>query len=102
MPDPVEVELAVGEERVFTLPSFAGAGYDWDAEVYGDAGAVAVDLRSTADPAAFLPPGASPELLLVVRGVNTGRATVRLICRRPWDPDHPLEERILRVTVSNA
>lgn len=76
------------------------AGYRWSGSVQGpDPGAVELEVRrGEAAPGARV--GASAPEEAVLRGVQSGRAVVRLEQRRPWERDQPPAKMIeLEVTV---
>jgi predicted secreted protein len=79
------VTLSVGEQRVVPLRALSTAGYRWSGSVSGpDPAAIALEVRR-GELAPGGPPGPSAPEEAVVRGVQPGRAVVRLEQRRPWE-----------------
>ena len=101
---PAELVIPAGEERRLRLPGLGTAGYVWQAEVEGAAGAVEVAVAPVADaPGRGVgdPVGGSLDEQVTVRGRRPGRVVLRLLQRRPWEQAAPpLREATLQVTVS--
>jgi predicted secreted protein len=95
------VELRVGEEQQLTLGGFGATGYQWSAEVVGDAEVARVETagveKLTSDAI-----GASAGEAFTIRGERPGRALVRFSLRRPWEPmsEPPEQERSVEVKVT--
>jgi hypothetical protein len=84
-----QVVLAVGEERSFSLPSLAMAGYQWSGSVSGaDPASVTLELRRGELPARTSPGFSAPEVA-VIRGVRPGHALVHLRQCRSWEQAEP-------------
>ena len=104
MDRPTELTLSVGERHRVRLPGGGSAGYEWTADVVGDAGAVELSWEPW-----DLPPerpdrvavGGSLEQALVVHAIEPGSATVRLQLTRLREPESPPRaEESLTVTVT--
>jgi Chagasin family peptidase inhibitor I42 len=96
---PPEVTVGVGERRSIALRRPSG-GYGWSADVVaGDAGAVELALGYA--PASATSPGSSADQELTITGVQVGRAELRLLLGRSWEPpDAAIGEHRLVVTVA--
>ena len=82
---PDEIALEPGEETTLLLPSRAGAGYVWEAEVEDEAVAEATVKFEGADDAAVGARTFSENELLTLRGSAEGTTRVRLVQRRTWE-----------------
>ena len=107
LPDPVSV--AVGEQAVVPLPSYAGAGLDWSATAVSGAEVADVRVEIGSLPETGRPDGTSeppPMALaaesLVVAGRTEGTGVWHLRLARSFDPDHPAAELDLTVEVRPA
>jgi predicted secreted protein len=99
---PEEVSLRPGEEATLFLPSNAGAGYVWEAEVDDEAVAEASTQFEGADDAAVGGRTFSENELLTLRGRSAGTTSVRLFQRRTWEKDvEPIGAHILTVNVAD-
>jgi predicted secreted protein len=97
---PDEISLHAGEEATVLLPSHAGAGYVWAAEVDDEAVAEASTQFEGADDAAVGQRTFSRNELLTLRGRSAGTTRVRLVQRRTWESDvEPIGAHILTVNV---
>ena len=102
---PTEIRLEVGERWSTRLPGLGSAGYQWTAELEGDAGTVEVSLTSLPSPplpAVGEPPdNLSIDKLVEVQALSPGTVTLCLIQRRPWLADQPpLHRHVVEVTVA--
>jgi predicted secreted protein len=98
---PDEIALAPGEEKTVLLPSRAGAGYVWEAEVEDEAVAEAAVKFEGADDAAVGARTFSENELLTLRGCAEGTTRVRLVQRRTWEEGvEPKAARTLTVNVA--
>ena len=82
---PDEIALETGEETTILLPSRAGAGYVWEAEVEDEAVVEAAVKFEGADDAAVGARTFSENELLTLRGIAEGTTRVRLVQRRTWE-----------------
>jgi predicted secreted protein len=97
---PDEISLRPGEEATVLLPSHAGAGYVWEADVDDEAVAEASTQFEGADDAAVGQRTFSRNELLTLRGRSAGTTCVRLVQRRTWERDvEPIGAHALTVTV---
>jgi predicted secreted protein len=93
--------LRVGEEQRLTLAGFGTAGYQWTAEVVGDAEVARVESAGVEGPASEAI-GASGDEAFTIRGGRPGNALVRFSLRRPWESaSEPAEqERSVAIKVT--
>jgi predicted secreted protein len=97
---PDELTLEAGEEETVHLPSLAGAGYVWAAEVDDEAVAEASTQFRPADEEASGRKSFSRTELLTLRGRSAGTTRVRLVQRRAWEKGvEPLAAHTLTVNV---
>lgn len=82
---PDEIALEAGEETTVLLPSRAGAGYVWAAEVEDESVVEATVKFEGADEAAVGARTFSENELLTLRGCAEGTTRVRLVQRRTWE-----------------
>jgi predicted secreted protein len=92
------VELQVGEEQRLTLAGFGTAGYQWTAEVVGDAGVARVESAGIEKPGSEAI-GASGGEAFTIRGERPGSAMVRFSLRRPWESANEAAEQERSVEV---
>ena len=93
-----KLELRVGERHELTLPGLGTAGYRWTHTIEGDAGILTAEW--TRVPAVGGQPiGASSAERLLLTGAASGRVTLRLEQRRPWETGPARDERSLDVVV---
>jgi len=94
----------VGQTTRLPLIGALGSGNTWQAEVTGEAIRVTVEFTSAgrAEAARGGPPPATSVAseTLVVTAVRAGRARIRLRLGRAWQPDSPLAQHELEVTVT--
>jgi hypothetical protein len=95
---PSFLQLTLEETKEFCLPGLGGAGYGWAVETEGTTGIV--DALVTGWPGVSRQPGASLDEKLVIRALGTGTATLHLALRRPWQPQNPLKQATVTVTVT--
>ena len=82
---PEEVTLRPGVEETIQLPSLAGAGYVWEADVENEAVAEASTEFQGADEKTVAGRTFSRNELLRLRGHRAGTTQIRLVQRRPWE-----------------
>jgi hypothetical protein len=101
---PSRIELGASAEVRLPLPSAAGGGYVWSAApTGGDAGAARMRIEvGPMPPRGGEPTSALAPVTLVVAGDRPGVASWRLRLARPWEPDRPLVDRLVEVTVSGG
>jgi predicted secreted protein len=100
---PDELTLHPGEEREVHLPSLAGAGYVWEAEVEDGAVAEASVAFQPADDAAVGSRTFSRSELLTLKGLEEGTTSVRLAQRRTWEEGvEPITAHTLTVNVAGT
>jgi predicted secreted protein len=98
---PDEISLRVGEEQMLLLPSRAGAGYVWEADVDDEAVVEASTKFEGADDAAVGARTFSENERLHLKGVAEGATTVRLVQRRTWEEGvKPISAHALTVNVA--
>ena len=98
---PDEISLDAGEEQTLLLPSRAGAGYVWEAEVDDEAVVEASTSFEGADDAAVGARTFSENERLTLRGRAEGRTSVQLFQRRTWEEGvKPLSAHTLAVNVA--
>ena len=98
---PTRLTLSVGEQRIVPLRALSTAGYRWSGSVSGpDPAAITLEVRR-GELAPGGPPGPSAPEEAVVRGLQPGRAVVRLEQRRPWEDAQPPAE-VLELQVEVA
>ena len=105
IPDlPTRIELAVGDVWKARLAGMGSIGYEWVGEL--EAGVGVVDLVLAPDPGPSPPkmvgepPNASNvDVLVEVRALRPGTATIRFIQRRPWQLDQPLVQHRIDMVV---
>jgi predicted secreted protein len=99
---PDEIALEPGEEKTVLLPSRAGAGYVWEAEVEDEAVADATVKFESADAAAVGARTFSENELLILRGRDEGTTRVHLVQRRTWEEGvEPQAAHTLTVNVAD-
>lgn len=100
---PDEIALEPGEETTVLLPSRAGAGYVWEAEVEDEAVAEATVKFESADDAAVGARTFSENELLTLRGRGEGTTRVHLVQRRTWEEGvEPIAAQSLTVNVAGS
>jgi predicted secreted protein len=100
---PDEISLQAGEEQTLLLPSRAGAGYVWEAEVEDEAVVEALTKFEGADDAAVGARTFSENERLTLRGRAEGTTSVRLVQRRAWEEGvEPIGAHTLTVNVAEA
>jgi predicted secreted protein len=82
---PEDLTLHPDEEETVHLPSLAGAGYVWEANVDDEAVAEATVQFGPAEEMASGRKAFSENELLTVRGRAPGSTRVRLVQRRTWE-----------------
>lgn len=100
---PGELSIAVGQTLRLPLTSAMGSGNTWHAELDGSAAQVAVEVTGPprAEVLGGLPPSTSSAAeTLAVTGIRAGAARLRLVLSRSWQPDTPLAQHQLVVTVT--
>ena len=98
---PDEIALGLGEETTVFLPSRAGAGYVWEAEVEDEAIVEASVKFEGADAAAVGARTFGRNELLTLRGLAEGTTSVRLVQRRTWEEGvEPIGAHALTVNVA--
>jgi predicted secreted protein len=98
---PDEIALEPGDEQVLLLPSSAGAGYVWEAEVEDEAVVEATVKFEGADDAAVGARTFGKNELLTLRGCAEGTTRVHLVQRRTWEEGvEPKAARTLTVNVA--
>ena len=99
---PDEIALEPGEEKTVLLPSRAGAGYVWEAEVEDEAVAETTVKFESADAAAVGARTFSENELLILRGRAEGTTRVHLVQRRTWEEGvEPQAAHTLTVNVAD-
>lgn len=99
---PDEIALETGEETTILLPSRAGAGYVWEAEVEDESVAEAAVKFEGVDDAAVGARTFSENELLTLRGIAEGTTRVRLVQRRTWEEGvEPQAAHTLTVNVAD-
>jgi predicted secreted protein len=100
---PDEIALETGEETTILLPSRAGAGYVWEAEVEDESVAEATIKFEGVDDAAVGARTFSENELLTLRGIAEGTTRVRLVQRRTWEESvEPQAAHTLTVNVAGS
>jgi predicted secreted protein len=98
---PDEIALEPGEETTIFLPSRAGAGYVWEAEVEDESVVEATVKFESVDDAAVGARTFSENELLTLRGIAEGTTRVRLVQRRTWEESvEPQAAHTLTVNVA--
>ncbi len=98
---PDEISLRPREEMTVFLPSRAGAGYVWEADVDDEAVVEASTQFERADDAAVGRKTFSRNELLTLRGLSKGTTCVHLVQRRAWEKGvEPIAARTLTVNVA--
>ena len=93
---PDEISLQPGQETTVLLPSRAGAGYVWEAEV-DDEGVVSASTKfEGADDAAVGRRAFGENELLTLRGRGVGTTRVHLVQRRTWEEERRAAEQAKR------
>lgn len=99
-----DLALRVGDAHRLRLGGLGSAGYAWEYEVEGDAGAVTVSMASDPSPPRAPPGGPPPssysvehELVIAARAPGVARITASL--RRPWQRGQPAPS-VIRATVT--
>lgn len=82
---PTELTLRSGEEKTIHLPSLAGAGYVWAADVDDEAVAEASTRFQPAEERAHGRTTFSRTELLTIKGRSAGTTRVHLVQRRTWE-----------------
>ena len=99
---PDEISLRPREEMTVFLPSRAGAGYVWEADVDDEAVVEASTRFERADDAAVGQKTFSRNELLTLRGLSRGTTYVHLVQRRAWEKGvEPIAARTLMVNVAD-
>ena len=99
---PDEISLRPREEMTVFLPSRAGAGYVWEADVDDEAVVEASTRFERADDAAVGQKTFSRNELLTLRGLSRGTTYVHLVQRRAWEKGvEPIAARTLTVNVAD-
>ena len=97
---PSEVTLRAGTAQAIDLPSLAGAGYVWAAEVEDEGVAEASTQFRPADAARHGGQTFSRTELLTLRGKSAGTTRVHLAQRRTWEKGvEPVAAHTLTVNV---
>lgn len=98
---PDQIELTSGEQRRLSLLSAAGAGFIWTSSFEaGDLGAARIEIETgPMPPLADEPTSALAPVALVASGLRAGGATWRVRLARPWQPERPMVDRLVRVQV---
>lgn len=97
---PTEVTLRAGMAQALDLPSLAGAGYVWTAEVEDGAVAEASTQFRPADRGHHGADTFSSTELLTLRGLKAGTTRVHLAQRRAWEKGvEPVAAHTLTVNV---
>jgi predicted secreted protein len=97
---PDELTVRLGEEETIRLPSLAGAGYVWEADVDDEAVVEASKHFEGVDEAAVGRKTFSRNELLTLRGCSVGTTGIRLVQRRTWEKGvEPLAAHTLTVNV---
>jgi predicted secreted protein len=108
---PEKMELRIGDTHTIRLAGLGTVGYEWNYNVEGDEDVIEVSQRSAQedyngnniDPEESnkkFPPGQSIDEIFIIRGIKSGRATVHLVQRRPWEIDVlPLNKADVEVIV---
>ena len=98
---PSRLDVRVGTEGRFPLPSRAGAGYQWHVSlVAGEADATTLAIETGPAPEqGAIPQNLPVPMQLVVTGLREGTARWRLRLVRPWMPGSPLVDQELQVLV---
>jgi predicted secreted protein len=100
---PDEVSLRSGEEQTLLLPSRAGAGYVWEAEVDDETVLEVSTKFERADDAAVGARTFSENERLTLRGRSEGTTTVHLVQRRTWEEGvEPIGAHTLTVNVAGS
>ena len=98
-----QISLHAGEEQTLLLPSRAGAGYVWEAEVDDEAVVEVSTKFERADAAAVGARTFSENELLTLRGRAEGTTRVHLVQRRAWEKGvKPIAARTLTVNVARS
>ncbi|GAA3633820.1 protease inhibitor I42 family protein [Microlunatus ginsengisoli] len=99
---PDALRLSVGERHEVAMPGLGTAGYRWDEELTGDAGAVAVEWQRgmSAEEARGRPVGSSAPERIALTATAPGHVTVRLSQRRPWESGPPRAEHTIEIDVT--
>ena len=98
---PDRLNVRVGTEARFPLPSRAGAGYQWHVNYVAgvpDAATLAIETGPAPEQGA-VPQNLAVPMQLVVTGLREGTARWRLRLVRPWMPESPLVDQELQVLV---
>lgn len=98
---PDRLDVRVGTEARFPLPSRAGAGYQWHVSLVAgerDAATLTIETGHAPEQGA-IPQNLPVPMQLVVNGLREGTARWRLRLVRPWMPESPLVDQELRVLV---
>ena len=98
---PSRLDVRVGTDDRFPLPSRAGAGYQWHVSlVAGEADAATLAIETGPAPEqGAIPQNLPVPMQLVVTGLREGTARWRLRLVRPWMPGSPLVDQELQVLV---
>ena len=88
---PAKIELRVGEKYAFRLKGLGAAGYSWEYGIEQTRKVVSVssefvDAGKRTGP---LPPGYSLDVLITIRALEPGHATIHLAQRRSWEKAKP-------------
>lgn len=104
-PPPTKIQLKVGETYTLRLPGRGSAGYAWEHHIVGNEQTLSVTQEGVREklPGEVddrMPSSYSADILLSIRALEPGHATLHLQLRRPWEKDRPpLNMHTLEVTV---
>ena len=105
---PAHLTVPVGKCTWFTVPSFAGGGYNWSAkcmsahgvaEVSVEMGKIPKELTQSGDGNSEPPSLMLVPELIVIQGTAVGDTVWNLILARPFDPTTPLAVHSIEVRV---
>jgi len=98
-----QISLHAGEEQTLLLPSRAGAGYVWEAEVDDEAVVEVSTKFEGADAAAVGARTFSENERLTLKGLAEGETSVQLVQRRTWEEGvKPIAAHTIAVNVAGA
>jgi len=83
------LKVGVGDSITEALPANAGTGYVWALDEQGSKG---LDLVNVELVEQFVQPrdgrlGARGQSIWRIKGLDIGRASLRFVYRRPWEPE---------------
>jgi len=99
---PAKIELGAGEKYPFRLKGLGAAGYSWEygIEQTNKVVSVSSEFLDDGNRTGPLPPGYSVDVLITIRAVEPGHATIHLAQRRSWEKDKPpLKEHVIEIFV---